>query len=42
MGEKDFLEKLLEYDKDNIPDIVIAKIRSSFLTDPDFKPQRVK
>lgn len=42
MSEKNFLESLLEYDKDNIPQAVINKIRVSFLNDPDFKPSRVE
>ena len=42
MSEKNFLESLLEYDKDHIPESVMVKIRAQFLNDPDFKPQRVE
>lgn len=38
MSEKGFLETLLDYDKDHIPDAVMNKIRTNFLSDPDFKP----
>ena len=42
MSEKGFLEILLDYDKDHIPESVMNKIRTNFLSDPDFKPQRVE
>ena len=42
MSEKGFLEGLLEYDKDHIPEKVMNQIRQNFLSDPDFKPQRVE
>lgn len=42
MSEKTFLDSLLEFDKDHIPETVINKIRNQFLVDPDFKPQRVE
>ena len=42
MSEKNFIEKLLNFDKDHIPENVMKKIRDKFLADPDFKPQRVE
>ena len=41
MSEKDFLSQLQNYDKDNIPQTIVAKIQSTFLDDPQFKPSRV-
>lgn len=42
MAEKDFLQSLVEYDKDNIPAHVMRKIRETFVSDPDFKPARAE
>jgi dynein heavy chain len=42
MAEKDFMKTLLEYDRDNIPDSVVIKLRKEFIGDPDFKPSRVQ
>lgn len=42
MSEKDFLKGLIEFDRDNIPNEIITKIRKLFINDPDFKPSRVK
>lgn len=42
MSEKNFLQGLLDFDKDHIPDPVLRKIRENFLDDPDFKPSRVE
>jgi dynein heavy chain len=41
MNEKNFLEDLLNFEKDTIPEHVIEKIRGQFLNDPEFKPSRV-
>lgn len=41
MNEKDFLQQLQNYNKDDIPQATIAKIQSQFLDDPEFKPARV-
>jgi dynein heavy chain len=41
MNEKNFIDCLINFDKDNIPEHVIEKIRNQFLNDPEFKPQRV-
>jgi dynein heavy chain len=42
MSEKNFLQTLLDYDKDHIPEATMRKIRENFLPDPDFKPSRVE
>mmetsp|Transcript_43576 Transcript_43576/g.42071 ORF Transcript_43576/g.42071 Transcript_43576/m.42071 type:complete len:136 (-) Transcript_43576:1245-1652(-) len=42
MSEKNFLEGLLNFDKDHIPDNVMNKIRQQFMNDQDFRPQRVE
>ena len=42
MAEKNFLEQLLKFDKDNIPDAIIDRIQREFLDDPDFRPKRVE
>ena len=36
-----FLQQLLEYDKDNIPVPVMKKIRDEYITNPIFKPEVV-
>ena len=36
MAEKNFLQGLLDFDRDSIPDSVMRKIREQFLPDPDF------
>ena len=41
MTEKDFMAQIINFDKDHIPDQIIKKIRSDFINDPDFKPNRV-
>lgn len=38
MGDINFLQKLKEYDKDNIPSQIMAVIRKTYLPDPNFKP----
>ena len=42
MHEKDFLEQLLKFDKDNIPEEVMNRLRTEFLNDPEIKPSRVE
>ncbi len=42
MGHKDFLAQVINFDKDHIPEHVMAQIRKQFLPDPDFKPSRAK
>lgn len=41
MSEKNFIEELINFNKDNIQEHVIEKIRKEFLSDPEFKPSRV-
>ncbi|XP_013912661.1 PREDICTED: dynein heavy chain 12, axonemal isoform X2 [Thamnophis sirtalis] len=41
LGEMNFLKDLREYDKDNIPVSVMLKIRSEYLTNPEFDPPKV-
>uniref|UniRef100_A0AAQ5X8M4 Dynein axonemal heavy chain 12 n=1 Tax=Amphiprion ocellaris TaxID=80972 RepID=A0AAQ5X8M4_AMPOC len=41
LGDMNFLRDLKEYDKDNIPVPVMQKIRSEYMTNPDFDPSVV-
>lgn len=41
MSEKNFLQGLLDFEKDNIPDVIMRKVRQQFIKDPEFKPERV-
>ncbi|XP_030623788.1 dynein heavy chain 12, axonemal [Chanos chanos] len=41
LGDMNFLRDLKEYDKDNIPVAVMQKIRSEYMTNPDFDPTKV-
>ncbi|XP_019392438.1 PREDICTED: dynein heavy chain 12, axonemal [Crocodylus porosus] len=41
LGDMNFLKDLKEYDKDNIPVAVMQKIRSEYLTNPEFDPPKV-
>ena len=41
LGDMNFLQLLLEYDKDNIPVSVMKTIREKYITDPTFKPEIV-
>ncbi|MGH0123656.1 UNVERIFIED_CONTAM: hypothetical protein FKN15_012796 [Acipenser sinensis] len=41
LGDMNFLRDLKEYDKDNIPVPVMQKIRSEYITNPDFDPAKV-
>lgn len=42
LNEKDFLNKLKTYDKDNINPKLIDKIRTSYLTNEGFTPENAK
>ena len=42
LGDLKFLESLKTYDKDNIPVKVMAKIRETYINDPEFLPEKVK
>ena len=37
----DFLDSLKSYDKDSIPAFIVKKIKDSYLTNPDFIPEKV-
>ncbi|XP_019624138.1 PREDICTED: dynein heavy chain 12, axonemal-like isoform X1 [Branchiostoma belcheri] len=41
LGDMNFLQKLKEYDKDNIAVHIMKKIRSDYMTDPEFVPAKV-
>ncbi|XP_045146064.1 dynein axonemal heavy chain 12 [Echinops telfairi] len=41
LGDMNFLRDLREYDKDNIPVSVMQKIRSEYLTNPEFDPPKI-
>ncbi|XP_017568229.2 dynein heavy chain 12, axonemal isoform X1 [Pygocentrus nattereri] len=41
LGDMNFLRDLKVYDKDNIPAPVMHKIRSEYMTNPDFDPTKV-
>lgn len=42
LGDIRFLESLLTYDKDNIPERIMTKIRTTILTNPNFDPERIR
>ena len=42
LGDMHFLDSLKEYDKDNIPNNIIHKIRTKYVTNPDFNPDLIK
>jgi hypothetical protein len=42
LNEKDFLNRLKSYDKDNIPPRIVATIRNTYLTDATFTPENAK
>uniref|UniRef100_A0A8C8BVI3 Dynein axonemal heavy chain 12 n=1 Tax=Otus sunia TaxID=257818 RepID=A0A8C8BVI3_9STRI len=41
LGHMNFLKDLKEYDKDNIPAAIMRKIRTEYLTNPEFDPEKV-
>ncbi|CAB3376481.1 Hypothetical predicted protein [Cloeon dipterum] len=41
LGDIAFLQQLKDFDKDNIPTSVMAKIRKEFIPHPDFRPETV-
>ena len=41
LGDMNFLAMLKEYDRDNIPAHVMAKIRKEYITNPEFDPAKV-
>ncbi|GIY63283.1 dynein heavy chain 3, axonemal [Caerostris darwini] len=42
LGDMKFLDALKSYDKDNIPEPVIQKIRTKYTTNPEFDPAVIK
>ncbi|XP_060945031.1 dynein axonemal heavy chain 7 [Limanda limanda] len=42
LGDMRFLQSLHEYDKDNIPQSLIAIIRSKYITNSDFVPEKIR
>ena len=42
LNEKDFLNRLKSYDKDNIPPRIVTTIRNTYLTDATFTPENAK
>ncbi|KAJ8670547.1 hypothetical protein QAD02_001806, partial [Eretmocerus hayati] len=42
LGDIRFLDSLLTFDKDNIPERIIAKIRSNILTNANFDPDKIR
>ncbi|XP_076664543.1 dynein axonemal heavy chain 7 [Andrena cerasifolii] len=42
LSDAKFLDSLLHFDKDNIPDDVIDRIRQVYLSNPDFDPEKIK
>lgn len=37
-----FLDSLIHFDKDNIPERIMTKIRTTILTNPNFDPERIR
>ncbi|KAJ3284862.1 Dynein heavy chain 7, axonemal, partial [Borealophlyctis nickersoniae] len=42
LGDPKFLDSLKSFDKDDIPAAVIKKIRTTYLPNPEFKPEKVR
>uniref|UniRef100_A0A8D0TSX2 Dynein axonemal heavy chain 3 n=1 Tax=Sus scrofa TaxID=9823 RepID=A0A8D0TSX2_PIG len=42
LGDLKFLESLKTYDKDNIPPVIMKRIRERFIDHPDFQPAVIK
>uniref|UniRef100_A0A2C9JUK5 Dynein axonemal heavy chain 7 n=1 Tax=Biomphalaria glabrata TaxID=6526 RepID=A0A2C9JUK5_BIOGL len=42
LGDMKFLEQLKEFDKDNIPQDNMKKIRKQYIPNPDFDPEKVR
>ncbi|XP_024941329.1 dynein heavy chain 7, axonemal [Cephus cinctus] len=42
LGDMKFLDSLLNFDKDNIPERVIEKIRKDYFTNINFDPEKIK
>lgn len=42
LSDVKFLDSLLNFDKDNIPDEVMEVLRTQYFTKPDFDPEKMK
>ncbi|OAF70778.1 Axonemal beta dynein heavy chain 3 [Intoshia linei] len=42
LSDMKFLESLINYDKDNVPVSIMKAIRSKYIVNPDFDPEKVK
>eukprot|EP00945_MAST-04E_sp_MAST-4E-sp1_P005163 g5163.t1 len=42
LGDSKFIQRLKDYDKDNIDPKIIKKLRDKFIDNPDFQPDQVK
>ncbi|KAL6257142.1 hypothetical protein P5V15_012074 [Pogonomyrmex californicus] len=42
LSDVKFLDSLLNFDKDNIPEKVVETLRKEYLTNPDFDPEKMK
>lgn len=42
LSDAKFLDSLLNFDKDNIPDKVMETLRLEYLAKPDFDPEKIK
>ncbi|KAK7111861.1 dynein axonemal heavy chain 3-like isoform X2 [Littorina saxatilis] len=42
LGDMKFLDRLKQYDKDNIAPAVMKRIREKYMTNPDFEPSLIK
>ncbi|GBG33042.1 Dynein heavy chain 7, axonemal [Hondaea fermentalgiana] len=42
LGDPKFLQRLKDYDKDNISEKVIAILRAKYVNNPDFEPSKIK
>ena len=42
LGDMGFLKSLKEYDKDSVPVAIVKKIRSTYTSNEDFDPEKIK
>uniref|UniRef100_H2YSE0 AAA+ ATPase domain-containing protein n=1 Tax=Ciona savignyi TaxID=51511 RepID=H2YSE0_CIOSA len=42
LGDMKFLDSLRDYDKENIPNAIMRKIRERFIGDPNFRPELIR
>lgn len=41
MGDRRFLQRLLDYDMYAIPEKILSRVRTQFIPDPEYQPSRV-